>query len=181
MVQRSRSCRLQRERCFSRTFNSVVDSLRQRLMRSKLLPALLIDRRVVKTHRHSPVPDDHPDSGAPFKTLKSRLALPERLGLLEDAHAHGRPLLRWDNRQPRQGGLGWMTPAVGHEGTVPKPPVGPTATLDPSVKTGGDTPPACRLISWHQVFQTHGHVPPVKIPGPSFARAVPSAFVASGM
>ena len=57
-------------------------------MTSKPVALLLADLGVTKTHARPHVSNDNPFSEAHFKTLKYRLAFPERFGSIQDARAY---------------------------------------------------------------------------------------------
>jgi putative transposase len=85
-------------------------------MRSKPVALLLADLGVVKTHSRPHVSNDNPFSEAQFKTLKYCPAFPERFGALEDARAFGHRFFSWYNNNHHHSGLGYMTPAMVHDG-----------------------------------------------------------------
>jgi putative transposase len=88
-------------------------------MTSKPVALLLADLGVVKTHSRPHVSNDNPFSEAQFKTLKYCPAFPERFGALEDARAFGQAFFAWYNNEHHHSGLGFLTPAVVHDGLAP--------------------------------------------------------------
>ena len=85
-------------------------------MTSKPVALLLADLGVVKTHSRPQVSNDNPFSEAQFKTLKYCPAFPERFGSLEDGRAFCHDFFGWYNTEHHHSGLGFLTPAVVHDG-----------------------------------------------------------------
>ena len=87
-------------------------------MTSKPVALLLADLGITRTHSRPHVSNDNPFSEAQFKTLKSRPEFPERCASAEAARAFCHPFFAWYNTEHRHGGIGWLTPAMVHDGQV---------------------------------------------------------------
>jgi putative transposase len=85
-------------------------------MASKPVAFLLADLGVTKSHSRPHCSNDNPYSESQFKTMKYRLAFPERFASYEDAHAYCRRFFTWYNTEHRHSGIGWHTPADLHHG-----------------------------------------------------------------
>ena len=85
-------------------------------MTSKPVAVLLADLGVTKTHSRPHVSNDNPFSEAQFRTLKYCPPFPERFGCLEDGRAFGQTFFHGYNHEHRHRGLGFLTPAVVHDG-----------------------------------------------------------------
>jgi putative transposase len=85
-------------------------------MTSKPVALLLADLGVTKTHSRPHVSNDNPFSEAQFRTLKYCPQFPERFGSIEDGRAFGQTFFHWYNHEHRHSGLGFLAPAVVHDG-----------------------------------------------------------------
>jgi putative transposase len=85
-------------------------------MTSKAVALLLADLGITKTHARPHVSNDNAFSEAQFKTLKHRLAFPERFGSIQDARAHCHSFFPWYNVEHHHSGLGLLTPHDMHYG-----------------------------------------------------------------
>lgn len=87
-------------------------------MKSKAVAELLADLGIAKSHSRPQVSNDNPYSESQFKTLKYRPGFPERFGSVQDSRAFGSVFFDWYNNDHRHSGIGMLTPAMVHFGTV---------------------------------------------------------------
>lgn len=87
-------------------------------MKSKAVAELLADLGIAKSHSRPQVSNDNPYSESQFKTLKYRPDFPERFGSVQDTRAFGSAFFEWYNNDHRHSGIGMLTPAMVHFGTV---------------------------------------------------------------
>jgi putative transposase len=80
-------------------------------MRAQTVAHLLSDLGVTKSHSRPYTPDDNPFSEAQFKTLKYRLAFPERFGSQPEARRFCQSFFHWYNYEHYHSGIGLLTPA----------------------------------------------------------------------
>lgn len=106
-----------------------VHSDRGASMTSKGVAQLLADLGVTRTHSRPYTSNDNPFSEALFKTAKYRPEFPERFGSLPDALAFGRVFFPWYNTAHHHSGIGFLTPAVVHDGQAPAVRTARAATL----------------------------------------------------
>jgi putative transposase len=85
-------------------------------MRSKTVALLLSDLGITKSHSRPHVSNDNPFSEAQFKTLKYQPQFPDRFGSIEDARTFCHPFFDWYNHEHHHSGIGWLTPAILHDG-----------------------------------------------------------------
>jgi len=85
-------------------------------MRSKPVPALLVDLDITQSHSRPYVSGDNPHSEAQFKTLKCRPDFPGRFGCIEDAQTHCQASFARYNAEHLHSGIGYMTPNNVHHG-----------------------------------------------------------------
>lgn len=89
---------------------------RGKVMRSKMVSALLEDLAVSRTHSRPYVSNDNPYSESQFRTLKYRPDFPDRFGCCEDSRAFCHQFFPWYNQQHRHSGIGMLTPEMVHFG-----------------------------------------------------------------
>ena len=89
-------------------------------MSSKPVAFLLADLGVTKTHSRPHVSNDNPYSESQFRTLKYRPEFPDRFGCIQDSRAFCQGFFRWYNEEHRHSGVGLLTPAMVHYGSVRK-------------------------------------------------------------
>ena len=85
-------------------------------MRSKTVALLLSDLGIIKSHSRPHVSNDNPFSEAQFKTLKYQPQFPKQFGSIEDARSFCHPFFDWYNHEHHHSGIGWLTPAMLHDG-----------------------------------------------------------------
>jgi len=85
-------------------------------MRSKTVALLLSDLGITKSHSRPHVSNDNPFSEAQFKTLKYQPQFPKQFGSIEDARTFCHPFFDWYNHEHHHSGIGWLTPAMLHDG-----------------------------------------------------------------
>ena len=85
-------------------------------MRSKTVALLLSDLGITKSHSRPHVSNDNPFSEAQFKTLKYQPQFPKQFGSIEDARSFCHPFFDWYNHEHHHSGIGWLTPAMLHDG-----------------------------------------------------------------
>lgn len=85
-------------------------------MRSKTVALLLSDLGITKSHSRPHVSNDNPFSESQFKTLKYQPLFPKQFGSIEDARAFCAPFFDWYNHRHHHSGIGWLTPAMLHDG-----------------------------------------------------------------
>ena len=74
------------------------------------------DLNIAGSNSRPHVPDDHPYSESPLKTMPYRLSFPARFGSIEDARSHCQTFVAWSNTEHRHSGTGYMTPGSVHYG-----------------------------------------------------------------
>ena len=87
-------------------------------MAAKSFALLLADLGITRSLNRPYVSNDNPFSEAQFKTTKYDPSYPRQFGTLEEARIWCRPFFDSYNNFHHHSGLGWMTPANVHFGSV---------------------------------------------------------------
>ena len=88
-------------------------------MSAKSVALLMADLGITKSHSRPYTSTDNPFSESQFRTLKYRPDFPERFGSVADARTFARHFFHWYNFEHRHSGIGYLTPAMLHQGQAP--------------------------------------------------------------